>query len=138
DTVRPTSTCVLLHMFSPTTLTLDLTELTPTFLAGTLLILVGSFLRVHCFHALGPSFTLQLSIHPTPVTDGMYGIIRHPNQIFLLPARSTGASHVHVGRTTSGTCGIVGMHVGDGCIPIVSHAERADEEGGHDAGEELW
>ena len=26
----------------------------------------------------------------------------------------------------------------DGCIPIVSHAEQADEEGGHDTGEELW
>ena len=79
DTVRPTLTCVLLHTFSPTTLTLDLTELTPTFLTGMLLILVGSFLRVHCFHALGPCFMLQLSIHPTPVTDGVYGIIRHPS-----------------------------------------------------------
>ncbi|KAN0087880.1 hypothetical protein V8E55_006501 [Tylopilus felleus] len=71
----------LLHTFSPTTLTSDLTELTPAFLVGTLLILVGSFLRVHCFHALGPRFTLQLSIHPTHtlVTDGVYGIVRHPS-----------------------------------------------------------
>ncbi|KAN0079877.1 hypothetical protein V8E55_009443 [Tylopilus felleus] len=66
----------LLHTFSPTTLTSDLTELIPAFLAGMFLILVGSFLRVHCFHALGPRFTLQLSIHPTHtlVTDGVYGI----------------------------------------------------------------
>ena len=72
------------------------------------------------------------------------------DRVFFLPARSTGASRVQVGGTTSGTLlhwergrkrdadGGVGMHVGDGCIPIVSHAERADEEGGHDAGEELW
>ncbi|KAG6377737.1 hypothetical protein JVT61DRAFT_14509 [Boletus reticuloceps] len=68
-----------LHL--PTNLTSDPTELTPAFLTGIVLTLAGALLRVSCYRALGKHFTFQLSIRPTHalVTDGVYGIIRHPS-----------------------------------------------------------
>jgi len=74
-----------LRFLLPSTLTsLDptsLTALTPTFLVGTLLTLAGGLLRVHCFRALGSRFTFELSIRPAHalVTDGVYGVVRHPS-----------------------------------------------------------
>ena len=57
-----------------------LTALTPAFLAGTLLILAGGLLRARCYHALGSRFTFELCIRPAHalVTDGVYGVVRHP------------------------------------------------------------
>ncbi|KAG9310928.1 hypothetical protein JVU11DRAFT_8801 [Chiua virens] len=58
-----------------------LTTLTPTFLAGAVLLLCGTVLRGYCFHTLGPRFTFELSIRPSHalVTDGVYSIVRHPS-----------------------------------------------------------
>lgn len=83
----------LLHALLPTSLTSDLptaltslTALTPTFLTGVLLILTGAFLRARCYYILGPRFTYELSIRPshTLVTEGVYGVIRHPSYTAVL------------------------------------------------------
>ena len=58
----------------------------PAFLVGTLLTLAGGLLRAHCFHALGSRFTFELSIRPAHalVTDGVYGVVRHPSYTAIL------------------------------------------------------
>ncbi|KAF8553267.1 hypothetical protein OG21DRAFT_1464357 [Imleria badia] len=62
----------------PTSFTSDPT---PAFVAGTLLAVSAGLLRAHCFHALGPHFTFELSIRPAQalVTHGVYGVVRHPS-----------------------------------------------------------
>ncbi|KAH0834074.1 hypothetical protein J3R83DRAFT_11358 [Lanmaoa asiatica] len=59
----------------------SLTAFTPTFLTGAILTLTGILLRAHCFYTLGPRFTFELSIRPshTLVTQGVYGVVRHPS-----------------------------------------------------------
>ncbi|KAG8215324.1 hypothetical protein J3R82DRAFT_8916 [Butyriboletus roseoflavus] len=85
----PTLAHSLLHFMLPTSLSSDpsattlttLTALTPTFLTGVLVSLAGSLLRGHCYHILGKRFTYELSIRPshTLVTEGVYGVVRHPS-----------------------------------------------------------
>ncbi|KAH0834107.1 hypothetical protein J3R83DRAFT_11395 [Lanmaoa asiatica] len=71
----------VLHVLLPSTTTSDPTALTASFLVGTLLTLAGALLRVHCYHILGPRFTFELSIRRSHVlvTDGVYGVVRHPS-----------------------------------------------------------
>ena len=54
--------------------------LTPLFLTGVLLTVVGMFIRVRCFQELGQLFTFDLSILPDHrlVTSGSYSHVRHP------------------------------------------------------------
>ena len=85
----PTIARPLLYSLLPTSITSDptttaltsLTALTPTFLAGVFVTLTGTLLRGYCYHTLGERFTYELSIHPshTLVTDGVYGVVRHPS-----------------------------------------------------------
>ena len=80
----------LLHSLLSTSITSDptttLTALTPTFLAGVFVTLTGTLLRGYCYHALGKRFTFELSIRSshTLVTDGVYGVVRHPSYTALL------------------------------------------------------
>ena len=79
----------LLHALFPSAPTSDLTSLTaltPAFLAGTFLTLAGALLRAHCFRALGAHFTFELSIRPAHalVTNGAYGIVRHPSYTAIM------------------------------------------------------
>lgn len=55
--------------------------LTPLFLTGVLLTIVGTFIRIRCFQELGHLFTFDLSILPGHrlVTSGSYGYVRHPS-----------------------------------------------------------
>jgi len=58
-----------------------ISSLTPTFLAGSVLSIVGSLLRTHCYRALGRMFTYELSIRKEHklITSGVYAIVRHPS-----------------------------------------------------------
>lgn len=57
--------------------------LTPIFVAGILLVAVGSWIRVLCFHELGKLFTFDLTMHPEHklVTSGPYAYVRHPSYL---------------------------------------------------------
>jgi protein-S-isoprenylcysteine O-methyltransferase Ste14 len=55
-------------------------SLSPTFIAGSLLSIMGGLLRTHCYRTLGKMFTFELSIRKEHklITSGVYGIVRHP------------------------------------------------------------
>ncbi|KIJ08273.1 hypothetical protein PAXINDRAFT_139396, partial [Paxillus involutus ATCC 200175] len=55
--------------------------LTPAFLVGSVLSIVGCCLRIHCYRALGRMFTYELSIRKDHklITSGAYAIVRHPS-----------------------------------------------------------
>ncbi|KAG9310927.1 hypothetical protein JVU11DRAFT_8800 [Chiua virens] len=77
----------ILHFLVPTSVDpTTVTTLTPITLGGCLLSLSGALLRAHCFHVLGSRFTFELSIRPahTLVTDGVYGVVRHPSYTGML------------------------------------------------------
>ncbi|KAL1757625.1 hypothetical protein FB107DRAFT_208912 [Schizophyllum commune] len=56
-------------------------HLTAPFLAGWALNLAGTLLRVHCYRKLDRHFTFELAVQKEQklVTDGVYGIVRHPS-----------------------------------------------------------
>ncbi|KAJ7204934.1 hypothetical protein GGX14DRAFT_458971 [Mycena pura] len=66
-------------------------KLTPMVLLGCVLNLVGAGIRIHCYRRLRSLFTFELGIHEGHhlITDGVYGIVRHPSY--------TGALFVGVG-----------------------------------------
>jgi len=55
--------------------------ITPAFILGTLLVWLGSYIRVLCFQTLGQYFTFQLAIKQdhSLVTHGPYSYVRHPS-----------------------------------------------------------
>ena len=56
---------------------------------GTFLVLVGAYIRVVCYRALGAHFTFDLSLQENHklITDGPYAVVRHPSYTgFLLVA----------------------------------------------------
>ncbi|TFK75663.1 hypothetical protein BDN72DRAFT_892160 [Pluteus cervinus] len=57
--------------------------LTPTFLVGTILTILGTSGRVACFHTLKEHFTYQLTElqNHKLITHGLYSIVRHPAYI---------------------------------------------------------
>ncbi|KIJ07789.1 hypothetical protein PAXINDRAFT_173248 [Paxillus involutus ATCC 200175] len=58
-----------------------ISSLTPMFFAGSILSIIGSFLRIHCYNTLGRMFTYELSIRKDHklITTGVYAIVRHPS-----------------------------------------------------------
>ncbi|KAL4073191.1 hypothetical protein V8B97DRAFT_1916593 [Scleroderma yunnanense] len=63
--------------------------LSPIFISGTLMVTIGSYIRIRCFQELGKLFTFDLTMHPEHklVTSGPYGYVRHPaytGSLFLI------------------------------------------------------
>ncbi|KIK90964.1 hypothetical protein PAXRUDRAFT_14051 [Paxillus rubicundulus Ve08.2h10] len=58
----------------------QISSLSPTFVAGSVLSIMGGLLRTHCYRTLGKMFTFELSIRKEHklITSGVYGIVRHP------------------------------------------------------------
>ncbi|TRM69970.1 hypothetical protein BD626DRAFT_390695 [Schizophyllum amplum] len=56
-------------------------RITTPFLIGWGMNLVGSLIRVHCYRKLDRAFTFELAVQKEQklVTDGAYGIVRHPS-----------------------------------------------------------
>ncbi|KAH9952221.1 hypothetical protein B0H21DRAFT_19291 [Amylocystis lapponica] len=56
-------------------------RISPTFLAGILLVLSGSLVRLYCYRTLGKLFTWELSVKEDHrlVTEGPYSVVRHPS-----------------------------------------------------------
>ncbi|KAL4073189.1 hypothetical protein V8B97DRAFT_194068 [Scleroderma yunnanense] len=55
--------------------------ITPIFICGVVLTMIGACIRVRCFQELGQLFTFDLTMHPEHklVTSGPYGFVRHPS-----------------------------------------------------------
>ncbi|KAJ6568622.1 hypothetical protein B0H19DRAFT_1024004 [Mycena capillaripes] len=59
--------------------------ITPAFMLGTAITLVGTVLRVVCYRTLGRHFTFELSLQPAHklITGGPYAAVRHPSYAAL-------------------------------------------------------
>lgn len=64
----------------------DRIQLSPLFVFGTLLTGLGGYIRYRCYRALGRLFTFEMSIRNDHklITDGPYGIVRHPGYTGIL------------------------------------------------------
>ncbi|KAJ7579109.1 hypothetical protein C8J56DRAFT_796872 [Mycena floridula] len=71
-------------------------RLTPSFIVGTLLTLLGATLRMFCYRTLGLLFTFELSISSNHrlITDGPYAWARHPSYTgMILTIIGTACNH---------------------------------------------
>ena len=61
-------------------------RLTMSFLIGAAMCAVGGVMRILCYRALGRHFTFELSLRKDHklVTDGPYGVVRHPSYTALI------------------------------------------------------
>ncbi|KAL0564340.1 hypothetical protein V5O48_017705, partial [Marasmius crinis-equi] len=59
----------------------DSPQITPLFFIGTLSILLGTWIRLDCFKALGKLFTFDLTFHEDHklITSRFYAYVRHPS-----------------------------------------------------------
>ncbi|KAF9238464.1 hypothetical protein BU15DRAFT_62442 [Melanogaster broomeanus] len=71
----------LVHSSDPQRALAQISSFTPAFLAGSILNIAGSLLRIHCYRVLGRMFTFELSIRQDHklVTSGPYSVVRHPS-----------------------------------------------------------
>ena len=67
------------------TLPLYSVAITPTFVCGEVLLIIGAALRIVCYRHLGRHFTFELSLREEHklVTDGPYAVVRHPSYTAL-------------------------------------------------------
>ncbi|RDB23118.1 hypothetical protein Hypma_009919 [Hypsizygus marmoreus] len=80
---------------------------TPLFIIGVLSVLLGTYIRLDCFHALGKLFTFDLTIHPDHklVTSRFYSYVRHPAYTgSILVIAGLALSHLSQGAWMT-TCG---------------------------------
>lgn len=64
-------------------LNVDNTELSPSFIVGTVLMCAGALTRIASYRQLGRYFTFELSVRKEHklITDGPYSIVRHPGYV---------------------------------------------------------
>ncbi|KAF9238466.1 hypothetical protein BU15DRAFT_75164 [Melanogaster broomeanus] len=82
--VLPVSQNIIKHLINssnPQRALTQVSSLTPAFLAGSILSIAGSLLRIHCYRTLGTMFTFELSIRRDHklITSGPYSVVRHPS-----------------------------------------------------------
>lgn len=58
----------------------NLIRVTPSLIIGFIAVVLGSYIRLDCFKALGQMFTFDLTIHPehSLITNRFYAYVRHP------------------------------------------------------------
>ncbi|KAJ7124611.1 hypothetical protein C8R43DRAFT_899060 [Mycena crocata] len=87
-----------LAIYAPSSSHNTASQITPAFLLGISLIIIGTTIRFHCVRAMGRHFTYALSLRDDHrlITTGPYTIVRHPsytgaNMAFL------GSALIHMG-----------------------------------------
>ena len=85
----PLSDTVLSALFSDPS-AVDRLKLSPLFLLGFVLLVVGATMRQVCYDTLGKFFTFQLAVFKGHklVTSGPYSLVRHPSYTAFLIARA--------------------------------------------------
>ncbi|KAH9485884.1 hypothetical protein JR316_0002799 [Psilocybe cubensis] len=55
-------------------------QVTPSFVLGVVAVVLGAYIRLDCFKALGHLFTFDLTVHPEHrlITNRFYAYVRHP------------------------------------------------------------
>ncbi|KAH9931198.1 hypothetical protein B0H21DRAFT_97132 [Amylocystis lapponica] len=73
--------------------------ITPVFLVGCALVMLGAAVRIQCYRTLGRLFTFELALRRNHelVTHGPYTVVRHPSYTALL-AGCSGIALCHVDR----------------------------------------
>ncbi|KAJ3987006.1 hypothetical protein F5890DRAFT_892557 [Lentinula detonsa] len=79
SSVSPFATPALNTLICPATTDPHI-NISPLFLIGIVAVVLGSYIRLDCFKALGKLFTFDLTVHPDHrlVTTSFYGYVRHP------------------------------------------------------------
>ena len=85
----PLSNQVLSMLFTDPS-AVDRLSLSPIFLTGVVLLVVGAMMRQACYDTLGKFFTFQLAVFKGHklVTTGPYSLVRHPSYMAFLVARA--------------------------------------------------
>ena len=85
----PLSDRILSTLFSNPS-AVDHLQLSPPYLLGVVLVIIGAAMRQACYDTLGRFFTFQLSVFKEHklVTSGPYSIVLHPSYMALLIARA--------------------------------------------------
>ena len=89
----------------------QLSALTPSFLAGLVILLCGASIRLWSYHVLGSLFTFEVVIKDDHklITSGPYSYVRHPSYTGIL-CLTTGAYLMHFGAGGYvAACGVEGM-----------------------------
>ncbi|KAG5640698.1 hypothetical protein DXG03_007484 [Asterophora parasitica] len=108
----PLQSPTLTHLICPLPQTYPPLSLTPLFTLGVLAVVLGTYIRLDCFRALGPLFTFDLTIHPahTLITSRFYAHVRHPAYTgSMLVVAGLALSHLSSGAwmTSCGPLGVV-------------------------------
>jgi len=91
-------------------------QINSLFLIGVLAVILGTYIRLDCFHTLGTFFTIDLAVHPQHklVTSRFYAHVRHPSYTgSLLLVFGFSFSHLTQGSwvTSCGPLRIPGMAI---------------------------
>lgn len=87
----------------------DALRATPLFIIGVLAVILGSYITVDCFHALGNFYTVDLTVHSQHklCTSRFYAYVRHPSYTgALLVVLGLTFSHLSSGSWLT-TCGLL-------------------------------
>ncbi|KAK0448507.1 hypothetical protein EV421DRAFT_1732786 [Armillaria borealis] len=87
--------------------------ITPLFLFGNFLTIVGTAIRLQCYRALGRLFTFELSIRQDHrlVSEGPYAVVRHPSYTGMI-LTITGAICSQYSGSWLTECGLLDMWFG--------------------------
>jgi protein-S-isoprenylcysteine O-methyltransferase Ste14 len=91
-------------------------QISPLFLIGVLSVILGTYIRLDCFHTLSDFFTIDLAVHPEHklITSRFYAYVRHPSYTgSLLVVAGLTFSHLTQGSwvTSWGPLHIPGMPI---------------------------
>ncbi|KIK64108.1 hypothetical protein GYMLUDRAFT_161489 [Collybiopsis luxurians FD-317 M1] len=99
---------LILKSLTPEPSCIERIRITPLFMAGNVLNVAGTLLRIRCYRHLGHLFTFELRIqqHHQLITDGPYSYVRHPSYTALI-CTIVGALCSHASGSWVSECGLL-------------------------------
>ncbi|THU91671.1 hypothetical protein K435DRAFT_829847 [Dendrothele bispora CBS 962.96] len=80
-------------------------RITPPFLLGNLITILGTILRISCYRTLGRYFTFELRVqkpHHKLITNGPYAFVRHPSYTAMILSICSGLLQTLIGKVLIG------------------------------------